>query len=366
MPKDNMDEILQPAAGSEYLDPKKASELEHGVNQGVIPPTQDELAQVAAISPVEGTLQIINPAQNWDPYLSSAERQSRASFDTLGCNIFCSEHGIESTLNLIGKDPDYTENGKTELSSRYGCVQAGLNGNGGSSQAQYQTMINTYGVLKESLAPFPDNMSKGQFFAAISDDLKQKGKEFLKKYDVSHRQIQDNPYQLEPTGVGAAAIKEALKYGFVKIFLGTGSGWNNGEPKEIPRTSNPMNHAVMVRYVDDQNRIHIFDQYAPFYKVLAADYRIDFAFQTIITKKAKNDRGVMLLPDGRTEAVFIKISSPIKPISQIQNMPDEGLCLAKDNRTVLFYSKEGSQANIDKFKEVLEVDSNDIVKWDEL
>jgi hypothetical protein len=136
-------------------------------------------------------------------------------------------------------------------------------------------------------------------------------------------------------------------------------GWNNAEPKEIPKTDNPMNHAVMVRYVDDQGRIHIYDQYPSYLKVLAADYRIDYAFQTILVPKNKPlDRGLALMPDGRTVAAYVKISTPIKPISEIQNMPETGLCLAKDGRTVLFYSKEGTQTNIDHLKAAFDIPAN--------
>lgn len=357
MPKDT--EMLQPAASADFLNSQIARDLELGKNMGVVPPTQDELEAVSAISPVEGTLQVINPSQNYDKFLGDMDWQKFPWGDTLACNIWSSVHCCEAFINCIGQDPELSDHGTTDLSERHATVEAGLNGSAGSSQTQWQNAINNFGLIKETLWPYDRNITKAQFFQVIPADIKAKAKKFLDKYDISHRRIQDSPYQLNPLTVSAAAIKEALKYGPVKIFLGTGSGWNNVEPKVIPKTNNPMNHAVMVRYVDDQGRIHIYDQYPGYLKVLAADYRIDYAFQTILTRKGNNDRGVMMLPDGKTLAVFVKISSPIKPISEIQNMPDEGLALSKDGRTVLFYSKEGSQANIDKLKEALEVNPND-------
>ncbi len=80
------------------------------------------------------------------------------------------------------------------------------------------------------------------------------------------------------------SIQAALKLAPVKIFIATGPGWNNGEPFLIPKTNNPMGHAVMVRRIDGLG-IHIYDQYAPFLKVLAPDYVIYFAFQTLLTRK---------------------------------------------------------------------------------
>jgi len=354
-----MDEILQPAVSAEFLNSDIARDLELGKNMGVIPPTQEELEMVASIEPVEGTLPIINPSQNWDKYLGDMDWQKFPWGDTLACNIWANVHCCEAHINCLGQDPELSDHGTTDLSERHATVEAGLTGSAGSSQAMWQKMIDTFGLVKETYWAYDRNISKADFFKKIPEDVKARAKKFLDKYDISHRRIQDNPYQLDPLTVSAAAIKEALKYGPVKIFVGTGTGWNNVEPKPIPKTNNPMNHAVMVRYVDDKGQIHIYDQYPGYLKVLAADYRIDYAFQTILTRKAKNDRGVLRLPDGRTLAAFVKISTPIKPISEIQNMPDEGLCLAKDGRTVLFYSKEGTMASLDKLKEGLEIPAND-------
>lgn len=356
---DEVGNILQPAATAEFLKSQTAIDLEQGKNMGVIPPTQEELEMAAAVEPVGATLPIINPSQNWDKFLGDLDHQKFSWGDTLACNIFSSVHCCEALINCIGQDPELSDHGTTDLSERHATVAAGLTGNAGSSQSMWQNAINNYGLVKETIWPYDKNITKAQFFQAIPDDIKAKAKKFLDKYDISHRRVQDSPYQLDPMGVSAAAIKEALKYGPVKIFIPTGPGWNNAEPKEIPKTDKPMNHAVMVRYVDDKGRVHIYDQYPSYLKVLAADYRIDYAFQTILTPKRNNDRGIMMMPDGRTLAAFVKISSPIKPISEIQNMPVEGLCLAKDGRTVLFYSKEGAQANIDKLKEALEINPND-------
>jgi hypothetical protein len=357
MPNDG--EILQPAASAEFLNSQQAKDLELGKNMGVIEPSEDELQSVASSEPVEGTLPIINPSKNWDKFLGDMDWQKFPWGDTLACNIWSSVHCCEAMINCLGQDPELSDHGTTDLSERHATVEAGLNGSAGSSQTQWQNMINNCGLLKETIWPYDRNITKAQFFQAIPADIKAKAKKFLDKYDISHRRIQDSPYQLNPWTVSAAAIKEALQYGPVKIFLGTGKGWNNAEPKEIPKTDNPMNHAVMVRYVDDQGRIHIYDQYPSYLKVLAADYRIDYAFQTILVPKNKPlDRGLALMPDGRTVAAYVKISTPIKPISEIQNMPETGLCLAKDGRTVLFYSKEGTQTNIDHLKAAFDIPAN--------
>jgi hypothetical protein len=341
MADDNMDNTLQPASNPENLDPQKAIDLENGVNQGVIAPTPEELEKVSAAEPVFG-LNPINPSQNWDKFFSTPyDPQSSQGFDTLGCNIFSSVHSCEASDNILhGANTNYSE--------RFSCVVAGLNGSQGSSEGQWEDGIKNFGLLLGTLLPFTPGMSRAEFFKTVPDNLKAEARKFFDKYDVSFRQI----------ATDRASIKEALKFAPVKIFIGTGAGWNRGRGQVIPKTNNPMGHAVLVSSVEDIGT-NIYDQYAPFLKTLATDYTIYFAFQTILTEKNKPlDRGIMMLPDGHTEAVYVKIGTPIKPISEIQNMPDTGLVLSKDGRTVIFYSKEGTQFKIDELKDALEIPAN--------
>ena len=264
-------ELLQPTFDPMQLDPKKAVDLENGVNQGVIAPTEDELGEVSA--DVSG-LTVTCPDSNWDRFLSDFDPQSNSSFDTLACNIFSSTHCNESLVNALGGDGDYKEDGKTEFSERQLCVACGLNGSTGSSEDQYENGLLAHGTVKHSLWPFNPNMTKTEFFAPLPDAIKSEALKFKDKYEIKFRRV----------GVDRASLVEALKYAPVKIFIGTGAGWNQGEPNVIPKTNNWMNHAVMVRRVDDQG-IHIYDQYAPYLKVLAPDYVIYYAFQTILIKK---------------------------------------------------------------------------------
>lgn len=298
----NMDEILQSTSNPFTLDPKKAIDLEKGMNQGVIAPTRDELEKVGAEEPDASGLSILAPDANWDSFMSPFDSQLFTYFDTLGCNIFSSVHSVESIVNAMGGDSEYIENGKTEFGERAACVAAGLDGNSGSSEAQWENMIKAQGLIKESLWPDTPNISKADFFMPLPQDIKARMKLFLDHYDPSFRQI----------GTDLGLIKEALKYAPVKIFIGTGFGWNNREPNIIPRTSNPMNHAVMVRKITNQG-IHIYDQYAPFLKILAPNYRVDYAFQTLLTKKGDqmflaNDKGTVYLITGNQDKRKIGIA----------------------------------------------------------
>lgn len=252
------------------LNPRIAQQLEQGINQGVVDPTLGEVGATLDMS----QFPIIAPDANMDRYLSDFDSQIGKYFDTLGCNIFSSVGALEMYINALGGDPDYIgDSGKTELSERKVCVDAGLNGTQGSSEAQWEQAINTMGDVRWDAFPWDVNTTTLQeFFSKPTPD----GSHFLAKYQPFHRAV----------GTDLASIGQALKYGAVKIFIGTGTGFNLGEPNVIPKTNNPMGHAVLVRYIDGLG-IHIRDQYAPYLKCLAPDYIIYYAFQTLLKRKDK-------------------------------------------------------------------------------
>lgn len=259
------------------LDPRIAEQLENGVNQGVIAPTE-EVGAALDIS----KFPVIAPDSNMDKYLSDFDSQVGKYFDTQGCNIFSSVGGVEMYLNALGDTNYIGDSGRVELSERKVCVDAGLNGSQGSSEQQWENAINKTGDIKWDDFPWdPKTTTLTEFFSKPTPD----GTPFLAKYQPFHRQL----------ATDHTTIIESLKYGAVKIFIGTGSYWNEGEPFVIPKTTNPMGHAVLIRYIDSQG-IHIRDQYAPYLKVLAPDYIIYFAFQTLLKKKGDsmnlvNDNG---------------------------------------------------------------------------
>ncbi len=258
---------------TDELDPKKALELEQGVNQGVLLPESDEPHPGAALDMSQ--FPIVAPDSNMDPFLSDFDNQFTKTFDTLGCNIFSSIGMSEMYLNAIGGDPDYStpQSPKVELSEREACVEAGLNGTGGSSEQMWEDAVNNLGLTRWDALPWTSDITQSDFFAALTPEVKAKALLFLKKYKPFHR----------PVGLDKASIIEALKYGAVKIFIGTGAGFKNGEPTVIPKTDNPMGHAVLIRKVSDLG-FHIRDHYPPYLKVLAPDYIIYFAYQTLYKK----------------------------------------------------------------------------------
>lgn len=275
------------------LDPKKASELESGVNQGVSEPTESELTGEVGLDISQ--FPILVPDGNWEDVLSSFDFQSTPYFDTLGCNVFSGDHGVEGSLNALGyKKFVNPATGKNEISDRKVMKDMGMNGSQGSSHQQWINAVTAMGFVADAEWTFTDDMTKEQFFQEYPEYLKEKGKGFLDDYILVSRSI--------PTDV--QSLNDALPYAPIKLFVGTGTGWNRGEPYIIPRTENPMGHAITLRKrITD--RIPINDQYFPYRKSLALDYKIYFAFQTLlIPKKGNSMARVIKDPSGVVRVEF--------------------------------------------------------------
>lgn len=261
-----------------------AEDLEKGVNQGVVAPAEAKPQAVLDMS----MFPITAPDSNQDRWLSDFDSQIGLYFDTMGCNIFSSVGGLEMYINALGGDPDYKgEGGGCELSERDLCVDAGLDGSMGSSEEQWEAAVSKCGFVRWDAFPWDERKTKREeFFSKPTPD----GTPALRKYLPCHR----------PVGTDDASLIEALKYGAVKIFIGTGPGWNNGEPFVIPKNNNPMGHAVLLRRIDSKGK-HIRDQYAPYVKCLAPDYIVYYAFQTLLLKKPQNNMlKVTMNADGKT------------------------------------------------------------------
>lgn len=266
-----------------------ALKLEQGLNMGVIEPTDKEVKAAAKVGIDLSQYPILFPDSNCDSFVTDFQPQFDAYFDTLGCNIFAGVKGIETNLNAMLIDSDYCQQDtRFYFSKRAACVAAGLDGTQGSSQSQFETMINTKGLTSEVKWPFNPTMSRTEFFAQLPVSVRTDCLKYIKRF----------PTEFLALGTDKDSLNEALKYGAIKLFLGTGLNWNTAEPDVIPRTNNPMNHAVVLRYIDSQG-FHIHDQYPPFKKCLAPDYKIYYAFQSLIKEREImdliNDNGTFWL-----------------------------------------------------------------------
>lgn len=284
-----------------------------------------------------------HPTGDWFNSLPSDERQSGVYFDSMACVTFSAINVIETQINWMvqtGKIPPatlksmqdlgYFKDGVVNFSDRFIAKVSGTTRVGNYLVAVWDA-IRKYGLIPESDWTFNPAQRTPAFdwddyYAPIPQALLDKGLKFLELFDVS--------YEWLVTGGQATPkqFKEWLKGGPIQIASSTCPGWNDGTVAACDRA---VNHATMVYNVSDSG-ISIFDQYAPFSKTLANDYKIPYAMRGVVSVKSS-------IPSAVYDSAYGK-----KFIGKL-------LLAVEDNGSLWYVTPDGKRAKIGRKPE--EVDT---------
>lgn len=217
---------------------------------------------------------------DWSPFLPDEERQS-GRFDTFGCVSFSAMNSVETQINWMMandlltdetiaflKDNQYIgEDGKLNCSDRFTVKMSGtVPGRGNSFQSVWDS-IREDGVVPEVAWPNNlENISVDEYYSEIPQAVKDLGKKFLQYFEAAYEKVSKGD------------IKKALHHAPIQIGTATCNPWAGGV---IPMCSELPNHATMVYKVDGV--YYDFDQYQPFEKKLAGNYRIPFAYKCVVS-----------------------------------------------------------------------------------
>lgn len=211
---------------------------------------------------------------DWTSYRTENDPQSDPQFDSMGCLSFSAVHCLEMQLNrlLVNLSADqinYLKNngyinqeGKFEASERYIACVSGTTPSGNEASRVWQA-IKTCGLVPLCDLPFDQSMTRDEFYAPVSYDLIQKGKEFLKRFKIDFDIVEwdiTDPKQLEPQ--------------FVQYCL-----------KDCPLQITipiPSHHAVVLAG-DTNNSYQIYDQYFPFEYSIKYTYPINSVTKSSVT-----------------------------------------------------------------------------------
>jgi len=259
-------------------------------NTGILiePPKEtDYIAGAGWVTPLN------HPTGNWSNSLPSGERQGGVYFDSMACVSFSAVNVIETQLNWMlstnqlpsatvkaMQELGYIKDGVVNFSDRFVAKVSGTTRSGNYINAVWEA-IRKNGLIPESDWSFDPSQRTPVFdwdnyYAPIPQALLDKGKKFLDLFDVK--------YEWLVAGGSATPkqFKEWLKGGPIQIASSTCPGWNEGTVAACDRA---INHATMVYNVSDGG-IMIFDQYSPFQKTLANDYRIPYAMRGVVSVKS--------------------------------------------------------------------------------
>jgi hypothetical protein len=204
--------------------------------------------------------------------------QFNAYMDTNGCASRAPLNILETKFTYLYKTSmhpalkawleknGYIENGKVAFNDAFIEILSGTTKQGNSLKAPIEA-IRKNGLIPKSALPLGDRMSWDEYMnpARITAAHSKQGREFLRRFVISYEQV---PY---------AGILDALSDDLVDVG---GYGWPQPKDGVYPRTELPANHA----FACATPAIDALDNYDPFQKRLAADYRFfDWGYSLSIT-----------------------------------------------------------------------------------
>jgi len=225
----------------------------------------------------------------WDFYLPTGERQKNIYFDFYACVSFSALNVIETIMNRMTEKNEistsnldwlkengyYDANGKLNFSDRFTAKMSGTTING-NSLAAVADCIRNKGVIPESEWSVSEDLTNwDKYYSEIPEELKTKGLEFVKRFDIKYEWILLGE-------ADANTLKKHLKQSPLQLATATCTPWNTAEV--IAGCGIRTNHGTMLfGYSDEYWKI--FDTYNPWCKKFANDYGIAWAMKYVVENK---------------------------------------------------------------------------------
>lgn len=218
------------------------------------------------------------PLQSRTSYLPAGVLQFNDVMDTNGCASRAPLNILETKLDYFydnGMHPavrkwldnnGYRVNGKFALCDAFIEILSGTTPTGNSLKAPLDT-IRKYGVVPAALIPLQSNASWQQYMdpSRVTQAHKDLGAQFLRRLTLNYEQVSLSQF-------GEAVTKDSLDVAL--------HAWEDPVEGVYHSKSPVYNHAVD-RFT---NEIEVFDNYEPFIKRLATDYKFfDWGYSLSIT-----------------------------------------------------------------------------------
>lgn len=219
---------------------------------------------------------VLNIDGDWRSYLPPVEDQKRRGVESSACFIEAQQHAIATILEFKYSIID------SNYSARFNALLSDGTEWGGDPIVGIDSMRKD-GLVKEESMPFNEDITSWEDYhswkGVNKEEVLKEGKEFADKWKINYRITVEKDMPLE---VKYANIKRDLRYSSVCVSV-YGEVDANGNYIPKPELASDTHFTECV-YVDDQNRIHLRDTYAPYDKMLPANYNPDFGMSYIVTK----------------------------------------------------------------------------------
>ena len=249
---------------------------------------------------------ILQPLGNWEQYLPTYEPQFE-NFETAGCSVWGTQNAIETLMKRIEmEEPNYSE--------RFTYILARVRPPGADPHAVAE-VIRKDGLIDEALLP-TDTATFEEFIKPdpMTQDLIDKGEEWLNKYDFGHEWIFTNNPSRQ---IRLPLLKEALQYSPVCISV---SAWAS-DVNNLYVSNFPNNHWVMC-YGIEGDSILVFDTYDQSKKKLHPDHEIMMAKRYYIGPSTRQEKlsWIEMILNWIQEQINLlkkKDMTPYKPLEEV-------------------------------------------------
>lgn len=183
-----------------------------------------------------------NPSGDWTSYLPLGEWQANNFFDTFACVTFSALNSLETQYKfLTGQSRNFSDRFTARMSDTIPTV--------GNTLWRVGDSVRGDGIVDEAVWPSPDNYTEVTYYSPIPQEVKEKGKEFLKDWSVAYEWVDTDK----------ASLIKHLKHSPLQAVI--------------------PGHAVL-NFFTTQDIINYFDSYEPFLKQVN---NITWAFKYVLT-----------------------------------------------------------------------------------
>lgn len=211
-----------------------------------------------------------NESGDWEKFLPRYENQTtKLGNETFGCTVWGSQNQIETMYKFLYKtEPNYSE--------RFTYLGVPVNpGYGADPQNTYET-IRRDGLVDEKDLPMTDTIEQYLNKTDITDAIRQKGQEWIKRHDFKHEWL----WSKKPAN-HIEILRDALKTSPIGISV---QAWNE-ENGVYVSYGDSNNHWCLLYKIDEDEFLHVFDSYDHTKKILSNDHNIRRAKRIWLNKK---------------------------------------------------------------------------------
>jgi len=213
---------------------------------------------------------VLQPDGQWGDCLPVFEAQ-RKKIETMACVSFSALNCLETLhYKLLGI--------AYNRSDRFTAKMSGTNPYKGNSMRNVAESVRKHGTVEEKLWDYEYIENLSTYYKTIPDSIIQKGKDWLKEYNVGYEWIYDSGLSIAQK---QDRLIEALQYSPIQVAVYAYGKQKGGIYIEEGRNAN---HAVVIYGYKKGEYWKIFDSYKNEFKKFAWNYNFKYAMRFNLTK----------------------------------------------------------------------------------